>query len=193
MKYCLIVIFSVVIGMNIGHLLTKERKEVDLRVYVPGSYKVNRDLMEVLGLYKVRRHHPSLREKSNLKQIGTTVAMYYTDGGNSHYPKNPQAFDIDISLFYPSHLSGKYIELPKNWKIPDSWEKLNQSNSPYVFLRSPEDKYTCSAVIPMFITRYGYQGGENYYQVVYEDGHVSNVPYDEAVELWKQAGVWNGN
>lgn len=132
-------------------------------------------------------------EKSRLKQLGTTLAMYYTDGGDNYYPKNPQAFDIDISLFYPSHLSGKYIELPKDWKIPDSWEKLNQSNSPYVFLRSPEDKYTCSAVIPMFITRYGYQGGENYYQAVYEDGHVSNVPYVEAVELWKQAGVWNGN
>ena len=193
MKYGLIIIFSVVIGMNIGHLLTKEQREVDPKVHVPGSYKIHRGMMEILGLAKVRRHPPAAREKSNLKQLGTTVAMYYTDGGDNHYPQNPQAFDFYIDLFHPRHLSGKYIELPQDWKIPDSWEKLNQSNSPFVFLRSPEDKYTGNALIPMFITRYGYQAGENYHQVVYEDGHVSSVTYDEAVELWKQAGVWNGN
>ena len=118
--------------------------------------------------------------------------MYFTDDVSLNYPKSPQDFDFDETLFYPRHLRGTYISLPENWQVPTNWESFNQSTAPYVFLRSVEDKYTGSANTPMFIVRNGYQVLPDYYPVVYEDGHVGIVSKKEAIELWKSAGVWNG-
>lgn len=191
MKYFVIILFSVFTGFCMGHVLTKKEQKLDSKVYVPGMYRTQKSFMEVLGFGRTRGRSIISREKSRLKQIGTTIAMYFSDGGSTKYPENPQEFDIDVSLFYPSHLRGKYIELPKGWQIPDSWNAFNNSNSPYVFLRSPEDNYTGSSDIPLFITRYGYQAGEDFHQIVYEDGHVSKVSFSDAKELWKKAGIWN--
>ena len=129
-------------------------------------------------------------EKRNLKQLGTLVAIHYTEGGPTTIPENPRDFNLMISLLRPSHLQGKYIALPEDWQIPDNWQSFNHSNSPYVFLKSAGDKYTGEAEEPMFITRYGYQAGKDFYQAVYEDGHVEVLSFDDAVELWKKAGVW---
>ena len=191
MKYFIIVLVSLITGLLIGNKMTKAAQEVDHKVHIPGEPKVQRGILEVLGVVRVRRHSNSSYEKSNLKQLGTTVAMYYTDGGESKYPENPKDFDFDESLFRPRHLSGKYIELPEDWQIPEDWKSYNQSNTPYVFLRS-SDSYTGDASVPMFITRYGYQAGEAFYQAVFEDGHVEKIPFDDAVVLWKKAGVWVG-
>lgn len=191
MKYLLIVMASLFIGFLIGAMMMKTEKKLDSAIYIPGEYKVQRSAMEILGLARVRRNSKVAKEKSYLKQLGTTVAMYYTDGGSTAYPENLQNFDFDISLFRPRHLRGKYIELPENWKLPNNWESYNQSNTPFIFVRSPEDNYKGSAKVPMFITRNGYQAGKGLYQLVYEDGHVSTVSKDEAIKLWKKAGVWN--
>ena len=191
MKYFLIVIVSLIVGLFAGNKMTKVEQELDPRVYVPREYKVQRGVMEILGLARVRRHSKAAREKSNLKQLGTTVAMYYTDGGSTAYPENPQSFDFDTSLFRPRHLSGTYIELPEDWKCPSSWEAFNQSLSPYVFVRSIQDGYAGASNVPMFIVRNGFQALPNMFQLVYEDGHVSTVSKDEAIKLWKKAGVWN--
>ena len=191
MKYFVIILFSVFTGFCMGHVLTKKEQKLDSKVYVPGMYRTQKSFMEVLGFGRTRGRSKISREKSYLKQLGTTVAMYYDDGDSTKYPENPNEYDIDLSLFCPPHLQGKYIGLPKDWKVPDSWEAFNQSNSPFVFIGNSNGHYTGSSDTPLFITRYGYQAGKDFYQLVYEDGHVSSISKASAIELWKKAGVWN--
>jgi len=193
MKYFIIVVVSLVTGLIVGNKVTKAAQEVDPKVYIPGEHKVHENIWEVLGFSRGRSPSKIAREKSYLKQLGTTVAMYYTDGGESKYPENPKDFEFNDRLFRPSHLRGKYIELPEDWQIPDNWESYNQSNTPFVFLRSPEDSYTGNALIPMFITRFGYQAGKDFYLAVFEDGHVDKISFDDAKDLWKNAEVWVGD
>ncbi|MCM8529852.1 MAG: hypothetical protein NE330_01720, partial [Lentisphaeraceae bacterium] len=73
----------------------------------------------------------------------------------------------------------------------DNWQAFNHSNAPYVFLLKEGDKYTGSTDVPIFIVRDGYQVYPDRYSVVYEDGHVMSVKRNEAIPLWKKAGVWN--
>lgn len=180
------------LGMEVAFSLTDRSapKLTDPKVYQPGNFKKAKfNFKDLLG----RRNKKSRlsKEKSRLKQIATTVAMYFTDKTSFAYPSGPREFDIDLSLYYPSHLKGKYIQLANSWHAPDNWREFNHSNAPYVFLLKEGEKYTGSADVPMFIVRDGYQAYPDRYSVVYEDGHVESIARSEAIPLWKKAGVWN--
>lgn len=189
MKIFSFVLLSFVLGVLVTKFYIAPTEEIDPYAYYPHYPKYKKGIFEGI-LYKVRRGCGN-KEISYLKQFGTTIAMYFTDGGSTLYPSNPQVFDFDKSLFFPRHLRGKYICLPENWEIPDNWDEFNQSNCPYVFVRSTKDHYTGSHEVPMFIVRNGYQRYPNVFTAVFEDGHVSKIPRKEAIELWKKAGVWN--
>ena len=159
----------------------------------PHTYTPPRNIIfEALGRGRVRHNDRRIaKERSRLKQIGTTVAMYYSDGRSSSYPSNPQLFDIDTSILGAVYASPEK-ELPKDWQVPETWAEFNQSKAAYVFLRSPSEEYTGSSAIPMFIIRPEFNANPHCRQVVYEDGHVGCLKKDDAIKLWKKAGVWNG-
>lgn len=105
--------------------------------------------------------------KSRLKQIGTTVAMYYTDTRNNKYPKDPSAFNIDPSLIYTEKTT--------------NWFELS-INSPYIFFPNQGDEYTGSADKPLAMNWEPFPIPP-YYLVVWEDGHVSSVSPEEAEKM----------
>lgn len=105
--------------------------------------------------------------KSILKQIGTSVAMYYTDGESNKYPANPGVFEIDEHLIYTKETS--------------NWLEISL-NSPYLFLPNDGDEYTGSPEKALAIN-WEHHNIPPYYQVVWEDGHVSTVSKEEAKKL----------
>ncbi len=123
----------------------------------------------VAAFFKPHRHsgHKIAKMKSKLKQIGTTVAMYYTDEGDNKYPANPSLFEIDESIIYTKETS--------------NWLEISL-NSPYLFLPNEGDTYTGSAEKPLAIN-WEHLNIPPYYQVVWEDGHVSAVTKEEANKL----------
>ncbi|MCM8534634.1 MAG: hypothetical protein NE334_01720 [Lentisphaeraceae bacterium] len=118
--------------------------------------------------------------------------MYFSEGITSNYPSNPQEVDIDRSILNTRKYDSD-LQLPKDWQIPNNWQEFNDSNSAYAFLRNPEEEYTGSAINPMFIIKQNYHSNLNCRQAVFEDGHVECIPEEEAIALWKKAGVWNKN
>ena len=112
--------------------------------------------------------------KSRLKQIGTTVAMYYSDSLEKKYPKNPTVFDIDQSLIHTEQTT--------------NWFELS-INSPYLFFPYEGDEYTGSAEKPLAMNWEPMQR-PFYYLVVWEDGHVSHISPEEA-EILKNSSLKN--
>lgn len=102
---------------------------------------------------------PYTKDKSRLKQIGTTVAMYYTDGGSTAYPKSPRSFDFDPTIIYDAD--------------PGSWNSIN-SSSPYYFFPDENVYYTGSALKPLAVRKIPLKGySQNH--ILFEDGHVQSV------------------
>ena len=105
--------------------------------------------------------------KSKLKQISTTVAMYYVDTEDYTYPQNPSVFEIDSSLINTDDTS--------NW--------LNISlKSPYIFFPFTGEVYTGAQDKPLAMNWEPFKFPP-YHVVVWEDGHVSNNSREEAEEL----------
>ncbi|MCM8529851.1 MAG: hypothetical protein NE330_01715 [Lentisphaeraceae bacterium] len=130
------------------------------------------------------------KERSFLKQLGTTVAMYYSDDTTEKYPANPQDLDFDISILQGLKRGPQYL-LPKNWAIPNNWQEFNNSKAFVIFLRTPKDSYTESAKVPLFIIRQNFNVNPDCISLVYENGQLGCVQESEAIALWKSAGVWN--
>jgi len=114
------------------------------------------------------RGHKIAKMKSRLKQIGTTVAMYYSDGSTNKYPSDPSAFYIDESLIYTEKTS--------------NWMEISL-NSPYLFFPNEGEEYTGEANKPLAIN-WEHYNIPPYYQVIWEDGHVSSVSEEEAKKLF---------
>ena len=105
--------------------------------------------------------------KSRLKQIGTTVAMYYAGEETKHYPQNPSVFEFDEDLLRTSKVS--------------NWLDLNL-NSPYFFFPSTGGKYTEGENKPLAINWEPFKVSPHY-AIVYEDGHVGSISDEEAYKL----------
>lgn len=110
---------------------------------------------------------PLGKDKSRLKQIGTTVAMYYTDGGSNSYPHSPILFDIDPSII--------------NQADQHSWESISET-SPYFFLVDENDVYTGSATKPLAIGKAPVTDVQ-INNIVFEDGHVESRSIEETKSL----------
>ena len=109
--------------------------------------------------------------KSRLKQIGTIVAMYYSDADTNLYPQNPALFEIDESFLYSDDIK--------------TWEDISL-NTPYFFFPNTGDEYTGEADKPLAIN-WEHFDIPPYYQVVWEDGHVSTVSPEEAKKMMKSS------
>jgi hypothetical protein len=156
--------------------------------YDNGQRSIEYHFSNMLG--RRYRSHPSRREKSRLKEISTTSYLYFSDMQKERYPGNPQDIDFDTSLFYFWHLKDTSKHLPITWKIPNTWEKLNQENTPIAFLIKPSQKFTGATKVPIAIIKKRFLSNNQVIWVTYEDGHVDSVSEEEAIKLWKKAGVW---
>lgn len=153
----------------------------------PYNYPILRHILP----HPRRCGHPIQRVKSHLKSLGQYTAMYYTDGEKTQFPGNPNNFEIDIEILNLKYLEGTGKTLPENWQIPNNWHDFNQSKSPFAFVRSPDEHYTGYMNAPVFIIKPGYQPHLHCRMTVFEDGHVECSSKEEAIKLWKKAGVWN--
>lgn len=98
------------------------------------------------------------KAKSRLKQIGTTYAMYFTDGGEPILP-TPKVVEVDDSLYTYYH--------PETGK-----------NEKFLFIQ-PGYRYSGSADLLLAVTNKPINGK---YLACFEDGHVENI----SVEFFKQ-------
>lgn len=132
-----------------------------------------------------------IREKSKLKILGTTVGIYFSDNLATDYPTNPQDFNIDRNILRPLYLQKTDKELPKDWEVPNNWQEFNNSLVPFAFVQ--QGKYEEESDKVLFVVKPGFNARPGIYQAVFEDGHVGTISEKEAIDLWKKAGVWNGN
>jgi hypothetical protein len=95
------------------------------------------------------------RVKSRLKQIGTTYAMYFTDGTTSTIP-TPEAVDVDSTIMTYEH--------PETGK-----------EGKFLFIQ-PGYNYTGDSGLIIATTDKPILGN---YQAVFEDGHVESITIDE--------------
>lgn len=115
------------------------------------------------------------KDKSRLKQIGTTIAMYFTDGEPYTYPKTPKDLDIDKVIV--------------NNAVQDSWKEISRT-SPYYFFPENGSIYTGSAEKPLAVRKIPVKNYEHCH-IVFEDGHVESITpktakaYIQASELLK--------
>jgi prepilin-type processing-associated H-X9-DG protein len=109
------------------------------------------------------------KSKSHLKQMGITVAMYFSDGVSSDFPKDVKKLDFDLPIL--SH--------PRN-DTPVSVEDIVAGRGDYLFLFKAGDKYLGSSTIPMAMEKPGLwaDGSVN---VVFQDGHVAQY-FGQTVE-----------
>ena len=123
-------------------------------------------------------NHAASRRKSHLKSIGQAVAIYFVDvvTPNATYPKNVHLFEFDEKIFQLS-------------RIPDNWQELNESNSPFLFVRSVNDVYEGDATKVMFVEKEGhsvFKGKRDLYFAVFEDGHVEGLSGAECEKYWSR-------
>ena len=105
--------------------------------------------------------------KSNMKQIGTTVAMYFYDNKDQYYPASPDDIGIDPILLQNSPYK--------------TWNSLNL-NSQYFFFAREGKEYTGNNDQPLAITKKEIHQ-INEHLILWEDGHVSTISEVEAEKL----------
>ncbi|MCM8538242.1 MAG: hypothetical protein NE334_20025 [Lentisphaeraceae bacterium] len=115
--------------------------------------------MVLPALGKARQKAKMAKSKSRLKQMGTTVAMYFTDGGSA-YPKDFTKFDFDP--FILAHPTDEFQVTLKD---------MMEGNSKYLFLIKSGERYEGSRLKPMIMEKPGVWGNSDV-NVVFEDGHV---------------------
>ena len=113
------------------------------------------------ALGKARMKAKQAKSKSRLKQMGTTVAMYYADGGTTLYPKDLKKFDFDpYILAHPA--------TDRQVTIAD----FEKGTADYMILFKPgKDQYSGAADKPLIMEKPGLWP-DGRVQVVFEDGHV---------------------
>ena len=117
----------------------------------------------------IHRKSKAAKLKSQMKQIGTTVAMYFVDGESNKYPKTPSLLEIESRFF--------------NTDKTSSWMDVN-THSPYYFFCNESSTYTGRQNIPL-ATNWDpvKERDKEYLYIVWEDGHVSHISKEEQSKL----------
>ena len=126
------------------------------------------------ALGKARMKAKQAKSKSKLKQLGVTVAMFYTDGESVAYPKDFTKFEID-----------EFILSNPSDDTPHTLKQTLDGKGAYLFLRKPGDSYTGSATTPIAMEKPGLWNN-GIVHVVFEDGHVGTFFGTTKEEILKQ-------
>lgn len=114
------------------------------------------------ALGKARMKAKQAKSKSQLKQLGTTIAMYYTDGGDASFPKDYKKFEID-----------EYILKSPLDNTSHSLQQTIDGKGSYMFLWKPGEVYTGEADKPLAMEKPGLWS-DGRVSVVFQDGHVAS-------------------
>ena len=158
-------------------------------IFRPKEYRPSRkNFMQLIGMEPVPRGRwKMMKVKHKLNSLGAAFWRKSEDTPNFIYPANPNEILDNNILFFLSHLTGTNKGLSEDWVLPDTWDKLNESNSPFLFLGKAGGVYSESATIPLFIIKNGYQPYPDMFAVVFEDGHVETIDREQADKYWKMA------
>ncbi|MCM8533547.1 MAG: hypothetical protein NE330_20440 [Lentisphaeraceae bacterium] len=126
--------------------------------------------MVLPALGKARQKAKMAKSKSRLKQMGTTVAMYFTDG-SSTYPKDLSKLDFD-----------QYILAHPLDDTPVSLQDIIDGKGQYMFLFKSGDQYTGETSKPLVMETPGVWGTSEV-NVVFEDGHVEKFSGNTVEEV----------
>jgi len=121
------------------------------------------------ALGKARMKAKQARSKSRLKQLGTTIAMYYADGSDASFPKDYKKFEID-----------EYILKSPLDDTSHSLQQTVDGKGSYLFLWKPGEQYTGSSDVPLAMEKPGLWN-DGRVNVVFQDGHVASY-FGETVE-----------
>ena len=102
---------------------------------------------------------PFTKDKSYLKQIGTTVAMYFSDGYTNKFPQHPRDIEFDNVIVHNA--------------VQDTWFDLSYT-SPYYFFPEEDSIYTGSSWRPLAVRKTPLKN-YNLCPIVYQDGHVETI------------------
>ena len=117
----------------------------------------------------IHRKSKAAKLKSQMKQIGTTVEMYFVDGEPKNYPQDPTALDIENRFF--------------NTDKTSNWMDLN-THSSYYFFCNEYSTYTGRSNVPL-ATNWDpvKERDKEYLFIVWEDGHVFHISKEEQSQL----------
>ena len=117
--------------------------------------------MVLPALATAREKAKMANSKSNLKNMGTSVAAFFADGVSTNFPKDYKKMQFDRMIF--SHpLDSKPVDLDEVFK----------GNRSYVPVYKAGAAYEGSSTKPLFMERPGFWKTTNLVYVVFEDGHV---------------------
>lgn len=125
--------------------------------------------MVLPALGKARTKAKMANSKSNLKQLGITIAVYFTDGIDSKFPEDLSKLEID-----------EYIFTHPETNREATLEQVMIGQADYIILFKTGDTFTGGKSIPLAMERPGIwdDGSVN---VVFQDGSVRSY-YGETVE-----------
>ncbi len=114
----------------------------------------------VMALGKARDKARMAYSKSNLKNMGTDVAIYFSDGVEVNFPKDINKLELDPYNFrHPA--TGRMV----------SMEDIAAGKGDYIPVYKIGSRYNGSPAVPLFIEKPGiWENGQVF--VVFEDGHV---------------------
>ena len=125
------------------------------------------------ALGKAREKAKIAKCKSRLKQIGTSVAMYYTDGGSSAIPEDAQT---DILVYNTTATSKEVL-----WEIDKGIMSCPVKDTANFYWNCQSNSYTGAADTGLANDISNAASGSEYHnippliQYVYQDGHVSTT------------------
>ena len=126
------------------------------------------------ALGKARMRAKQAKSKSHLKQMGMSVAIYYSDGETSLYPNDLNKFE-----FAPSILVHPGTD--RRVTVAD----LSKGTADYMILFKPgKDNYTGAADKPVIMEKPGLWS-DGRVHVVFEDGHVGTYSGKTVEEVLK--------
>jgi hypothetical protein len=117
--------------------------------------------MVLPALGNAREKAKMAHSKSNLKNMGTNVAMFFSDGVSSNFPKDYKKMEFERMIF--SH------PLDSN---PVNLDDVFKGKGDYIPVYKPGAAYEGSSTKPLFMERPGIWKKTGIVYVVFEDGHV---------------------
>ena len=124
------------------------------------------------ALGKARSKAKQAKSKSHLKQMGLSVAVYFSDGDSSAFP-DYKKLEFEEAIF-------QHPETGRKVSLADVFA----GKGDYIPLFKKGDTYTGSADTPLFVEKPGIRPSGIVY-VVYQDGHVSST-YGTTLEEIKE-------
>ncbi|MCM8526202.1 MAG: hypothetical protein NE327_06770 [Lentisphaeraceae bacterium] len=135
---------------------------VGIAISIGGAYFFKDKVSTHNGCKCVEAH-----QKSKLKQIGTSVAIYFTDSDDQNFPASPQLFNFH----------SKIIENSPH----KTWSSMNLKSQYFFFVHEGKN-YTGKNDQVLVVAKEPIEKSHKHF-VLYEDGHVEVISSEKTKQL----------